>query len=1150
MKLSLNTRLILGFLTAILLALGVGIVSMLAVRRQTAEGALVKHTYQVITDVDNIQKLLVDMETGRRGYRNTGDTSFLRPFEEALPKIEPAVDALREMVSDNALQQANISELEAEIHKMLTFWTGLGHNADNYTREEAVKVTNQEKLLMDAVRGMVRKINVAEEQLLHQREKRSAISVRVTYWALGIGTGLILVIVGVMIFVIVNEFKIRKKAEADLQRSFEELAQLNAANVSQNWILTGARELSQQMLGVSKIEKLSAAILKSLVSYLKLPAGVLYVYNDEKEALELAASIGLTGEAQQQYHIGEGLPGRAATGRELTVVEDVPASYWSVSSATGKAAAGQLLYLPLWLNDKLKAVLELASFSPFRSAAMELPKMMANSMAVNINAAQAQEKVRVLLEQVQEQKEELIHQQEELRQTNEELTRQTEILQASEEELRVQEEELRQINTELEERNEAVEVARQSLTQKAKELEVNSRYKSEFLANMSHELRTPLNSVLILANILSENKAANLTPKQVEYANIIHKSGSDLLKLINDILDLSKIEAGKVDLNVEETRITDIKEDISQLFNVVAEEKDVNFTVNIDAAAPVSIYTDKQRLEQVIKNLLSNAFKFTPAGGHITLHVYADAGKRSLQDKALKAGEGVVAFAVKDSGIGIPREKQQLIFEAFQQADGSTSRKYGGTGLGLSISKELMKILGGEMSIESEEGKGSTFTIYVPAGQMVQAAPVVSPQDEGTIEETREVDETSITAQTKVADDRNYLLKGDKVMLIIEDDPQFARIVQDFARNKQYKTIVALQGDEGLFYARTYKPTAIILDMQLPVIDGWSLLKIFKSDSLLKNIPVHIISAAEESRLQSNGAIAYLNKPVSKSDLEKAFQLIGTHVSAQFKRILILSGDYLKDDSLQTLIKERQFDAECTYAHNVQEAIAVMQKVQFDCIIADIGKDIKKGIEDLQQLRSGAAVEDIPVMIYLDSDISPSDELHLKRVSNVIIRESSFAQDRLMDEMELFLYKIQEGGSKLPTQQNVTVADNNILIQKKVLLVDDDMRNVFALSTALEGQQMEVITASDGRDALEQLQANPDIQLVLMDIMMPEMDGFEAIRRIRGDLKLTKLPVIALTAKAMQGDKEKCMEAGASDYITKPVDTNRLFSLMRVWLSQ
>jgi signal transduction histidine kinase/CheY-like chemotaxis protein/CHASE3 domain sensor protein len=1149
MKLSLNTRLFFGFTLAILLVLAVGIISFVSFRNQIAENALVKHTYRVITEVDDIQKLLIDMETGRRGYRSTNDTTFLRPYKESLPKLTPAVNELRELIKDNPLQRPNVMMLEEEIQKLLAFWAGLGYSANNYTRQEIVTVTNQEKQLMDAIRVVLKKMNQVEDQLLLEREERSAFSVAYTNWSLVIGTVLILIIVNILISVIVKEFKTRKKAELELQKSFEELAQLNVSNVAQNWLLKGVAEVNNQMQGISDTSILSAAILKSLVAYLNLPAGALFVFDGEKEKLRLSASLGLAGEMQQFYAPGEGFPGRAALSKEILVIKEVPGTYWTMASATGKAEAGCLICVPLWLNNELKAVIELASFVPFRQSWLDLLQSVVNPLAIAMNAAEAREKIMVLLEQVQEQKEELVHQQEELRQTNEELTHQTETLQASEEELRVQEEELRQINTELEERNEAVEVARQSLVQKAMELEVTSRYKSEFLANMSHELRTPLNSVLILANILAENKAGNLSDKQIEYAHIIHKSGADLLKLINDILDLSKIEAGKVELHFEEVALTTVQEDVRQLFSVVADEKDVEFVVEIDTHVPPVIHTDVQRLEQVIKNLLSNAFKFTPAKGKVTLQVSVEKDKKTLQDKQLDSAGLVLAFAVKDTGIGIAKEKQPLIFEAFQQADGSTSRKYGGTGLGLSISKELVKILGGEMKIESQEGQGSTFTIYLPAkGASLQTAPVAR-QDEGAIEAT-EVDASTITTQNKVADDRNYINKGDKVMLIIEDDPQFARIVQDFARNKKYKTIVALQGDEGLYYARTYKPSAIILDMQLPVIDGWSLLKIFKNDSLLKNIPVHIISAADESRLQSNGAIAYLTKPVAKNDLEKAFTLIGTQVSSQIKKLLILSGDYLKDDSLRILIQERHFDVDCTYAHNVKEAIVALQQSDYDCIIADIGKEVDKGIEDLQQLREGAPVKDIPVMIYLDSDISPANELQLKRVSNVIIRESSFAHDRLMDEMELFLYKIQEGGQRSTPQQNVTLADNNILINKKVLLVDDDMRNVFALSTALEQQQMEVVTASDGKDALEQLQANPGIQLVLMDIMMPEMDGFEAIRRIRGQLKLTKLPVIALTAKAMQGDKEKCIEAGASDYITKPIDTNRLFSLMRVWLSQ
>jgi CheY-like chemotaxis protein/nitrogen-specific signal transduction histidine kinase len=698
-----------------------------------------------------------------------------------------------------------------------------------------------------------------------------------------------------------------------------------------------------------------------------------------------------------------------------------------------------------------------------------------------------------------------------------------------------------------------VEVGRQTLALKARELEETGKYKSEFLANMSHELRTPLNSVLILAKMLSENKASNLTGKQVEYANVIHKSGSDLLNLINDILDLSKIEAGKIDMVAENASVSGIVHDQEQLFSVVADQKGVKFITEVAESVPAVLFIAKQRIEQVIKNLLSNAFKFTPAHGTVTLSFNTQRPMSGFSNEPLVRARQLLVIAVTDTGIGISPDKQQVIFEAFQQADGSTSRKYGGTGLGLSISKELVKRLGGEMRLQSEDGKGSTFTVYLPLteAQTVDKPQVSVPEpkkDNAPLNGTMPRLQNGVVEQNRLKDDRNTLQKGDKVMLIVEDDPIFAGVVQDFARNKNYKTIVALRGDEGIHYARKYKPSAIILDMQLPVVDGWSVINWLKNDESLKSIPVHVMSAADEPKLGVGSALAYIRKPVEKDDLEKAFGRISDHLQAQIKKVLVLSGNYLNDDSLQQFIGQRQFDLECEYVATNAAALEKLRQQTYDCLIVDMGGDLEKGVRELKQLRAAMPTESLPVIIYMDKDLKPADEWQLKKLSDVVIRESSQAIDRLMDELALFLYKVQEVETKeLP--KPLTKINDQSLQGKKVLLVDDDMRNVFALSTLLEDQQMKVITAVDGREALELLQQNPDTDIVLMDIMMPEMDGYEAIRRIRTDLKMTHLPIIALTAKAMAGDREKTIEAGASDYITKPVDSGRLFSLMRVWLS-
>ncbi|WP_128548632.1 response regulator [Larkinella soli] len=1152
MRLSLINRLYLGFFLAILLVLFVGTLSYLAFNDQVAQGAKFAHSNQIISKAQEIEKLLVDMETGRRGFRGTNEPRFLQPYRIALLKIEPTIRELQQLVSDNPPMAEMAGGIEKETEALLLYWQSLGDDASRYDRATIIRVTDQEKIRMDAVRQRLSRMINEEKRSLALRNISYTASIRQAAWQVVIGTALILGVVLVLIYFIIKEFKSRRAAEERLRHNLEELEQLNQNGTEKNWLLTGMSTVNDSMQGIEELPALAQNVLRSLTAYLDVPAGGLYCYSEEKQRLELCASVAFTAQAPRSYGLGEGLVGHAATDRIPTITSQVPAGYWSIRSGSGEAVPGQVVCVPLWNNRELKGLIELASFRPVDQAQLALLKAVAGNIAVAVNSTEARQKVMQLLEQVQHQKETLENQQEELRQSNEELTRQAEILQASEEELKVQEEELRQINAELEEKNEAVEVARQSLMLKAKELEVTGKYKSEFLANMSHELRTPLNSVLILANLLAENKNKNLTDKQIEYANVIHKSGTDLLNLINDILDLSKIEAGKIDMEVETVAVKTMVRDLEQLFQVVAEQKGVKLITRVDESLPASLTVARQRLEQVIKNLLSNAFKFTPSGGSVTLSFSTHGPMSGFTNEPLVKTDRILGISVTDTGIGIPESKQQAIFEAFQQADGSTSRKYGGTGLGLSISKELVKRLGGEIRLQSAEGRGSTFTLYLPlepaVSQPAAAEPELSYVPAQALARDFGADEDFVE-QTSLKDDRDHLQKGDPIMLIIEDDPAFAGIVQDFARRKNYKTIVALRGDEGIHYARKYKPSAIILDMQLPVVDGWSVLNWLKTDDTLKSIPVHVISAADEPKLLIGGALAYLRKPVEKEGLEKAFSAIGDFLQARVKKVLVLSGDHLGDDSLRQFIEQRQFEMECEYVGTVEAAAQNLGRKPYDCLIVDIGRDLEKGLEDLTRLREVMTSRLVPVIIYLDRDVSQSDERKLRKVSDAVIRKSAQSIERLMDEMELFLYKVQEIEKKQLPQPMAKVSDQS-LRGKKVLLVDDDMRNVFALSTLLEEQQMNVLTAGDGREALDMLKENGDTDIVLMDVMMPEMDGYEATRRIRGDLKLLELPVIALTAKAMSGDREKAIEAGASDYITKPVDSGRLFSLMRVWLSR
>lgn len=1042
MNFSLPNRLYIGFSIAILLVFLNGLLSYQTFQRQLEAGNWVEHTYQVLNQAESIEKLIADMETGRIGYRSTGVEQFLNAYDNALQRINPTINKLKVLTADNPIQVDRISRISANVETLLVFWNNQTYvKLSEYNQEEFVDLIVRQKAFSDKIKNELEQVIQTERQLLTQRENKNKASVKQATYELILSTLLTLLIVLSLIYFTIKEFNSNRWAQAKLRENNKELEQLNQLSTEKNWLLTGMSVINDKLQQVSDVTSLSQSILTIITTYLDLPASGFYCYSEKNQNLELNAFVALPGHIQKTYKLGEGLVGQAAMARTLSVVNDVPLNFWEIQTGSSKVQPGQVVFLPIWYDKALKGVMELATFRPLGEQALLLLTSVANNVAVAINAADDHEKVLTLLEQVQEQKEELENQQDILQQSNDELIRQANVLQASERELMIQEEELREINSELRERNSAVERAQRELTKKAQELEVSSKFKSEFLANMSHELRTPLNSVLILARLLSENKQQNLVDKQIEYANIIYKSGSDLLELINDILDLSKIEAGKIELLFERATITDIAKDMNQLFGVVANEKGINLSTKIGNKVPATIWTDKQRLEQIIKNLLSNAVKFTPKGGSVSLTLDVVSQRTGHLVTSSSSTHPLLAISVTDTGIGIMPEKQQIIFEAFQQVDGSIGRKFGGTGLGLSISKELVRRLGGEFSLQSEVGVGSTFTVYLPL--------VITPDAEQP-----PVDNSSPSPLTLPAgsaqpsppnDDRFNLEPGDNILLIIEDDTAFAGILQEFARDKNFKTIIALHGDEGLQYARQYRPSAIILDMGLPIMNGWDLLKILQNDATLSHIPIHIISATDGPPTSGDDLLSYTTKPVDIKELENVLSTIKNHLSHSGTNTLVVSDNPLPAKPVRTLPQ------------------------------------------------AGPAA--IPVTTVPD------------------------------------LYAAVVQG-------------------RKALLVDDDMRNVFALSTLLEANQMIVVTAGDGREALAQLNEHPDTAIVLMDIMMPEMDGYEATRHIRADPRFSSLPVIALTAKAMTGDREKCIEAGASDYITKPVDSTQLFALMQVWLSR
>jgi signal transduction histidine kinase/DNA-binding response OmpR family regulator/CHASE3 domain sensor protein len=1135
MKNTLKLRLFAGFAVALILVTAGGIFSYVTLTNQRTEGQWVEHSYEVITTAQRLNRYVYEIESSGAAYRSTRVKKFLDPYFQSGPKILPLAEDLRKLVADNPVQYTRAGSVENGLIGLLNYWQELNLKRDsNYVFGNQLEVTHQERQYLDTVHNAIQAMIAEERTLLINRTAVNKASVgRANRIVVGNTIFILFVAISLMV-VSFRELTSRMKIQQELRRRLLDVEDLNKITTDNNWLLTGMSKINESLSGELEVGVVAKRCLDVMVSYLKAPAGAFYCFDTRTNLLKLCSGVALPATAKPEYALEEGVTGYAATKKDITVIENVPATYWNIETGSGNTLPGGIVCLPLWHNEDLMGVIELVVFGKVDTGMLELLRTTSNAIAVAMNAADSRTRVMQLLERVQEQKETLETQQEELRQSNEELTRQSEILQASEEELRVQEEELRQVNDEMSVQNKALEMAREELSEKAQELEQNSRYKSEFLANMSHELRTPLNSVLILARLLEENKDGNLHKKQVEYAGIIHKSGSDLLKLINDILDLSKIEAGKVEMNIEPVSVRGMVSDLEQLFHVVAEQKNIRFTTEILPGVPEKINTDPQRLEQVIRNLLSNAFKFTPGGGVIHL-------------SWMQAADGL-HIAVSDTGTGIPEEKQQLIFEAFRQVDGSTSRKYGGTGLGLSISKELMKRLGGEIRLESREGKGSTFTLVMNA----EGAPVIATAGEKVTLPVQDavpvvpIPDRPATETVQVEDDRNGLSKLDKLILIVEDDVNFATILRDFARDKGYKTIVALNGNDGLFFARKYLPAAILLDMNLPLIDGNSMLKILKSHDDLKHILVHVISAGEISIQIRDKIEGYTQKPLQGADIESVFSGISEQLQAQFKKVLIVSnGVLLHHPSLQSLSDKRQLKTQYNHVENQEAAAGELQQKNYDAIILDAGTDIEAGIGKLNKLRQLAGSKTMPIIVYLDHDISEADELKLKKEAAAIVRNSTFSTDRLMDELELFLYKLKETP---PKQTALAAASENDLSGKKILLADDDMRNVFSLSALLEERGIEVIPAADGKEALEQLEQHKDIRLVLMDIMMPEMDGYEAMRRIRADVRHKHLPVIALTAKAMTGDREKCIAAGASDYIAKPIDSSKLLSLIRVWM--
>jgi HAMP domain-containing protein/CheY-like chemotaxis protein/signal transduction histidine kinase len=904
-------------------------------------------------------------------------------------------------------------------------------------------------------------------------------------------------------------------------------------NREQDWLKTNLARFTGMLQGERDLVTVGKKLLSELVPLVGAHHGVLYQWSSEGPSLKVLASYGLarSNGYPPRIALGEGFIGQCAADGRRILVTNVPEDTVIIDSVFFEAKPRSLVVLPVTFEENIKAVIGLASLTEFGPSHLAFLEQLTGSIGIVLNSIEATMQTEGLLTQSQQLAIELQTQQKELQQTNDQLA------------LKAQQ--LAEQNAEVERKNQEIEQARRDLEEKAAELALTSKYKSEFLANMSHELRTPLNSILILGQQLADNADGNLTPKQIEFSRTIHGAGSDLMNLISDILDLSKIESGTVTVTAEEMQFTSLVEMVSRTFRHEAESRHLSFERRIDPNAGRSIVTDAKRLQQVLKNLLSNAFKFTEQGG-VRLNVYRAPEGWSGSHPILRSAPNVVAFEVSDTGIGIPLEKQRIIFEAFQQADAGTSRKYGGTGLGLAISRELAGLLGGEIQLHSNPGAGSTFTLYLPAvyaGPSLALAPESGPQRSQFPYATA----VEIPAE-RIVDDRESLKPDDAILLTVEDDPHYARILVDLARDMGFKVLVAMRGAEALDLARRFHPTAVSLDVFLPDMLGWTVLSQLKQDPSTRHIPVQIVTMDEDKQHGlARGAFSFVTKPQSIDGLAAALGKIKEYTRPRLKSLLVVEDNPAEQMSIAELLGHD--DIEITSACTGAEAIAALQKRSFDCAVLDLRLPDISGFQVLETIRDSELQRDLPIIVFTGKSLSFEEDSRLHELARSVVVKGVESPERLLDETSLFLHRVI---TDLPPEKQRMIdrlhQSDDDLVGKAVLLVDDDIRNIFALSSVLERRGMVVHTASTGNEAITMLDSKPEVAIVLMDIMMPEMDGYQTMQVIRQKPPLRRLPIIALTAKAMKGDREKCLEAGASDYLAKPVNTEQLLSSLRMWL--
>ncbi len=1210
-RLKIGTKIGAGFTLSVAILTSIGLISYQSTNELIETSRKENHTYQVLSQIEDLNLQLTKAETGQRGYIITGEQRYLEPYNAAMQSLNQTFKELQKLTLDNPNQQNRLNMLEPLLTERMAVMKNvidLRQNQGLEVAQEAV-ATDRGKQLMDRIQKLLQAIKNEENVLLKQRSERAQLAARQTLATIVYSIPLfaaILVLIGIILTRHISlplrrvSQLVQKVADGDLsvnlpesdredeigvlKRTFNQmianLRYTTQKNDEQNWLKSNLAEFTQMLQGQRNLESVSRTILSNLAPLVGASAGVFYVMDsiNDEPVLKLLGSYAYQERKNlaNQFRLGEGLVGQCALEKQRILLTGVPSDYIRISSGLGEAPPLNIIVLPIIFEDQVNAVIELAAFAPFKDLHLTFLEQLSEILGVFLNNIASQLQTQQLLAESVALTEELQSQQEELQQSNQLLEEQAQKLQESQFLIKQSNEELQQLNEELEEKaellemqnqevarkNREIEQSRKSLEEKADQLALSSKYKSEFLANMSHELRTPLNSLLILARLLSDNSLNNLTEKQVEYSRTIYSAGTDLLELINDILDLAKIESGTISLEIEQLAFADLQTSVEHTFRQLAENQKLSFAIELDDKLPPVISTDSKRLQQVLKNLLANAFKFTQQGGV------------KLQISMVEAAPGeqpTIAFAVSDTGIGIPPEKQKIIFEAFQQADGTTSRRYGGTGLGLSISRELAQLLGGRIELISQPGAGSTFTLYLPLTRKPSTPQI---EFEGKPEKPKNVPtklapsipkvvtvESRTTSQgdispspkmvssiSEIPDDRLTIESGDRVLLIIEDDDKFARILLDMAREQGFKGIVALQSKQGLALAQQFEPNAIMLDIHMPEMDGWTVLDRLKHNPSTRHIPVHILSVDErQQRGLKLGAITYLQKPVSPEALNQVLTEIKSFIERQVKNLLIVEDDSIQAQSIIELIGNS--DVHSTAVGTGKEALEILRSQHFDCMVLDLGLPDMTGFTLIEQIKLEPRLVKLPIIIYTGKELSRQEETQLRGLAETIIIKNVRSPERLLDETALFLHRVQ---ANLPAPKRQILEQlhqtDPVLANRKILIVDDDLRNIFAITSFLESYHMEVLFAENGRDGIEKLIANPDINIVLMDIMMPEMDGYETTRAIRQQPQFRSLPIIALTAKAMPGDREKCIEAGASDYITKPVDTEQLLSLLRVWL--